>query len=206
MKIIGNILGDMSGKLGKKIVAFTWKGIDVFRSYVVPHNPKSPDQTTQRNLFKEVISLAQSCLTTVIHPYWKAFAVGMSEFNAFVSKNLDALTLPFAPEDIVISLGKLSPVAILTAVYDDVTGGLAGTFDTALGTNGLATDVVEFFAYNTPYNLIVSIEHSTRTSGTFSATLDPIVFTTDFYIYAVASRDLGTAFAMVSNNTTLKTT
>ena len=130
----------------------------------------------------------------------------MSEFNAFVSKNLDALTLPFVPADIVISLGNLFPVAILTAVYDPITGALAGTLDTATGNNGAGADGVFIFAYATTTNEIVAVDNVIRSGGTFSGTLDPVVFPINFQIYAVASRDLGTVSAMVSNNTTATTT
>lgn len=38
-----------SGAIGKSLVYFPWKGIDVVREYVVPVNPKSTKQVTQRN-------------------------------------------------------------------------------------------------------------------------------------------------------------
>lgn len=37
-----------SGQLGKVLVFFGWKGIDVVREYVIPSNPKTSGQTTQR--------------------------------------------------------------------------------------------------------------------------------------------------------------
>jgi len=37
-----------SGKLANSLVYFGWKGLDVVRSYVIPSNPKSTAQTTQR--------------------------------------------------------------------------------------------------------------------------------------------------------------
>lgn len=36
------------GSLGKNIVFFPWKGIDCVREYVIPANPKTSSQTTQR--------------------------------------------------------------------------------------------------------------------------------------------------------------
>lgn len=45
-----------SGQLGKAIVYFTWKGIDVVRSHVVPSNPKTSGQTTQRGYITAAVA------------------------------------------------------------------------------------------------------------------------------------------------------
>ena len=37
-----------SGKIADALVYFSWKGLDVVRQYVVPSNPKTADQVTQR--------------------------------------------------------------------------------------------------------------------------------------------------------------
>lgn len=44
-----------SGKIANALVYFCWKGIDVVRSYVVPTNPKSEDQRTQRGYLREAV-------------------------------------------------------------------------------------------------------------------------------------------------------
>lgn len=48
--------GDARGQIGKTLVFMGWKGIKDVRSYVVPANPKSPDQLTQRGYFKDAVS------------------------------------------------------------------------------------------------------------------------------------------------------
>ncbi|MBA7575216.1 hypothetical protein ES708_17037 [subsurface metagenome] len=45
-----------SGKLGDALVYFPWKGLDVVRSYVVPSNPRTAGQVTQRGYFTEAVS------------------------------------------------------------------------------------------------------------------------------------------------------
>jgi len=45
-----------SGALGKSIVYFPWKGLDVVREYVIPANPKSDDQLIQRGYFSEGVT------------------------------------------------------------------------------------------------------------------------------------------------------
>ena len=45
-----------SGAIGKSVVFFNWKGLDVAREFVVPANPKSTDQTTQRGYLTAAIA------------------------------------------------------------------------------------------------------------------------------------------------------
>lgn len=40
-----------SGQIAKTLVYGDWKGIDIVRKYVIPANPKSDDQQTQRGYF-----------------------------------------------------------------------------------------------------------------------------------------------------------
>jgi len=46
-----------SQQLGKALVFFGWKGLDVVREYVIPSNPKTSGQTTQRGYLTEAIRL-----------------------------------------------------------------------------------------------------------------------------------------------------
>jgi hypothetical protein len=45
-----------SGKLAKSLVYFGWKGLNVVRSYVVPANPNTIAQQTQRNYLKAAVA------------------------------------------------------------------------------------------------------------------------------------------------------
>lgn len=60
-----------SGALGKSIVYFGWKGLDVVREYVIPTNPKSAGQLTQRGYMTACV--------TAIHA---AQALAVSELDA----------------------------------------------------------------------------------------------------------------------------
>lgn len=44
-----------SGAIGKALVYFGWKGIDAVREYVIPANPKSDDQITQRGFLTAAV-------------------------------------------------------------------------------------------------------------------------------------------------------
>lgn len=43
-------------QLGKSLVYFGWKGLDVVREYVVPANPKTAGQTTQRGYLTNAVT------------------------------------------------------------------------------------------------------------------------------------------------------
>lgn len=45
-----------SGAIGKALVFFGWKGIDCVREYVIPSNPQSTPQTTQRGYLTNAVT------------------------------------------------------------------------------------------------------------------------------------------------------
>lgn len=45
-----------SGQLGKTLVYFGWKGLDVVREYVIPSNPKTAGQTAQRGYLTAAVA------------------------------------------------------------------------------------------------------------------------------------------------------
>ncbi|MBA7592932.1 hypothetical protein ES708_35134 [subsurface metagenome] len=45
-----------SGAIGKAIVYFPWKGLNVAREYVIPANPKTTGQRTQRNYLTAAVA------------------------------------------------------------------------------------------------------------------------------------------------------
>lgn len=78
-----------AGAIGKSLVFFNWKGLDVVREYVIPTNPKSDDQVAQRNkLTAGVTDWHSTLLTDADRAAWKlqasVFAIPMTAFNAFV--------------------------------------------------------------------------------------------------------------------------
>lgn len=137
--VTGNVLGKVSGKLGQ-IVGFTWKGIDVFRSYVIPANPQTTEQTTHRNNFKGIVQFGSYWLTSVIQPYWKAFAIKMSEFNAFVKENSGILDFSHNIDSVVMSKGSLFQAPNVALAASVASGKALFSWDNDLGANGEATD------------------------------------------------------------------
>lgn len=85
-----------SGKLADTLVASTWKGIPYMRKYVVPSNPQTTAQTTQRGYVTSIVSAWKNYFTTAGgRSAWNRWATAnsrtMSGFNAFASNALQVI-------------------------------------------------------------------------------------------------------------------
>ena len=86
-----------SGKFANTLVASTWKGLKTMRSYVVPSNPNTADQQTQRTLFSACVSAFRNYLTAALgRTAWdrSALASGKAQsgFNVAMAGMLGILT------------------------------------------------------------------------------------------------------------------
>ncbi|GAI32661.1 unnamed protein product, partial [marine sediment metagenome] len=64
-----------SGAIGKTLVFFPWKGLDCAREFVIPANPKSTKQVTQRNLLTAAVAEFHAALYDEDDvTAWKLFA------------------------------------------------------------------------------------------------------------------------------------
>jgi len=57
-----------SGAIGKALVFFGWKGLDVVREYVIPSNPKTDPQTTQRGYLTEAVEYIHTAMAAADNP------------------------------------------------------------------------------------------------------------------------------------------
>ncbi len=57
-----------SGAIGKALVYFPWKGLDVVREYVIPSNPKTTPQTTQRGYITAAVAAIHAAQVDVTNP------------------------------------------------------------------------------------------------------------------------------------------
>lgn len=85
-----------SGALAEAIVFAKWKGIDYARKYVVPANPNTAAQSTQRGFLTAAVALwhtvGAAALEAADKLAWNRYAgvLGpMSGFNAFVKEYVD---------------------------------------------------------------------------------------------------------------------
>lgn len=84
-----------SGKLGDSLVFFNWKGLDVVRSYVIPANPKTASQTTQRGYFTSAVQLFHNTSFTdadrsAMNLAASAMKLVASGFNWFIKHVVEA--------------------------------------------------------------------------------------------------------------------
>lgn len=86
-----------SGALAKSIVYGQWKGIDVAREYVVPANPRSTSQVTQRGYMTSAVAEwhdTTNVLSAVDKEAWNRYAgiqkPARSGFNQFVKSQIDS--------------------------------------------------------------------------------------------------------------------
>ncbi len=90
------------GSVGKSLVFFGWKGIDVVRSHVVPANPQTAPQTTQRGYLTQIVDdihAAQAHATsplvaidvTAYALYGSTLGKVMTWFNAICKQAIDQL-------------------------------------------------------------------------------------------------------------------
>lgn len=94
-----------SGSLAKTLVYFPWKGIHAVRSYVVPANPNSAGQQTQRGYLSDAVDswhlLGLDALDVAAwNRYAATLAQVMSGFNAFCRAFIDFLVAAVALADV----------------------------------------------------------------------------------------------------------
>lgn len=93
-----------SGKLGGALVFFNWKGIDVVREYVVPTNPNTTLQQTQRGYLTTLVAAIHTAQAKALYMLVEADQVAyanlanakgrvMTWFNMACKLGLDALRL-----------------------------------------------------------------------------------------------------------------
>ena len=129
-----------SGQIAKTMVASTWKGIPYMRKYVVPANPNTAAQQTQRGYVTSVVSAWKNYFTAATgRAAWARWATFSSKtisgFNAFSSQMLKYIgTDPDASfcNEIAADTGNIVNFTMLN-LDDGTTGDEAGDFEIWLG-------------------------------------------------------------------------
>lgn len=105
-----------SGQLAKALVYFGWKGLDVVRSYVVPTNPNTTAQATQRGYFTAAVAKIHVAQAQAAMPLVETDLVAYSQwgltertprtwFNQIVKNWVDTKVLANVP--VVFSGGTM---------------------------------------------------------------------------------------------------
>lgn len=134
------------GQLAKSLVYSGWKGINTARSYVVPANPNSAGQQTQRTYFENAVDLWHTLgLTDDDVTAWNRYAGTLprpqSGFNAFVASLVNLL------------VGGLSLAATAMGFNGSIADSGAGQVDFSVEEDGSAVAVDFLWGYS-PTSLI----------------------------------------------------
>jgi len=152
------ILGGFSGKVAG-VVGSSWKGIAVMKSLPLSvANPKTAGQVAQRTKFSNTVVFAGIILAAVIKPLWDRFASQMSGFNDFLRTNIDlfAADYPSTAADLIISKGKMSKTAMLSAAADEATDNYVATWTDDSGEGfKLASDLAYLVAVNETQETVI---------------------------------------------------
>lgn len=109
-----------AGAIGEALVYFGWKGLNVAREYVVPSNPRTALQTTQRGYLSDAVNLIHVAQARAPNPLDEADISALALlastrptprtwFNEIVKQCIDQLRLARTP--IVWINGSLVPAA-----------------------------------------------------------------------------------------------
>jgi hypothetical protein len=98
MAKISNVFGTtFSGRIGKKMIASSWKGHEYIKTYVKPHNPNTRNQQRARGRFAAAVEAWQG-FSGMQQEFYDRIAERMSGFNLFISRYVKAVRAGEEPE------------------------------------------------------------------------------------------------------------
>lgn len=199
-KLSAGILSQPRGKVAG-VVGASWKGIGYVRAKVVPANPNTAAQQTQRGKMAVVVKAAQYILATILIPYVTPFQKKMSGYNWFCKENIGAVTDDALGADIKVTTGtEVAPT--INAVSAGSNPDITGTFTPVASASAGETDFVGVAIYHKAENKftfwpatlnVPSKTYGVATSGESVAAGDQVLA-----FYAV--NKTGLAAQKVSNN------
>ena len=90
VRVTGPFLSlDARGTLANTLTASVWKGINYIRQRVVPHNPKSSEQTAVRATMTDGVSKWRFNVVSQLQKnFWNTYAKGLGEsgFNRYIRR------------------------------------------------------------------------------------------------------------------------
>jgi hypothetical protein len=136
-KVIAPFLSlSSSGAFAKTMVSFTWKGLNVMRKYVVPANPQTAAQTTQRNLMTAVVAAYRNYFTgaalrTDLDRLALQYDGPMSGFNVFAKNAIQVAASDADASFVATCAAKAGNLIAFTFknLDDGAAGDEAGNFE-----------------------------------------------------------------------------
>ncbi|MBA7618147.1 hypothetical protein ES703_25468 [subsurface metagenome] len=170
-----------SQQLGKALVYFGWKGLDLVREYVVPANPRTTLQVTQRGYLSDAVEAIHTAQADATNPLDEADVVAYglwasvvqaatTWFNQAVRNFIDVLVAGNLP--CVCSAGEL----------DNTT---AGQLDAEVYL-WEATCTAGVFRWGTSKTALINSETATITTQTAAATISGLTAGVKYFVQFVA--------------------
>ena len=164
-----------SGQLGKAIVFFTWKGLNVAREYVIPSNPKTSGQTTQRGYLTTVVANIHGNMAHATRPLTEADKSSLALWGS---------TWP-TPRTWFNTLVKNGVEQLVKTLYNHVhTVGLttpgAGSLAVSICDNTLGILTAKFY-YGTSKTAMLSSIDADIAAGTISKTIPSLTAGVKYY-------------------------
>lgn len=167
-KVTGPLLSmGASGKLADTLVFGKWKGVDVARQYVVPANPNTAAQSTQRGFMTAAVAAwhdATNVLSATDKAAWNRYAgaldSAMSGFNAFCRSFIQERVAGGTPGHFFgVTNIALAHAAFKADIDDSLAGalvvtlrvGASKTFFSASATDAQVGGLTSFAAFDTGF-------------------------------------------------------
>lgn len=131
-KLTGALLSfGARGQIGKTLVVSKWKGIPYARQHVVPANPRTTAQQTNRRIFALLRELYKRAPAAMVAPF-EAFASGrpLTGMNKFVGENTRVMQGETDLTNLIISPGARGGLPPLT--FSAADSATAGQIDVAM--------------------------------------------------------------------------
>lgn len=202
------ILGHMSGKVAG-VVGGKWKDRSYLREYVIPANPNTTPQQTQRSKMSDCVAFCKPLVGQIFNVYVDKFQKGMSGFNYFIKQNIAIFDGTPAYNTIKITFGKLWGIATTGAqkASDTITVGWSAA---SLGNNGSATDKVYAVAYQATTGLwYFAAAEVARSAQAITITVPAAASPETFCVYIFAAKysvTSATLLEMVSDSSWVQVT
>ena len=179
-----------SQQIGKALVYFPWKGLNVVREYVIPSNPKSPAQQTQRGYMSTAVAAVHTAMADAAVPMlavdFSAYGLWASVvqrattwFNQAVRNFIDQLHDGLG--GIVYGNGLVTPgVGTATLAIDD----------------GTSTVTAGDFRFGTSKTALINSQVAVVAATNISVTIPALTAGTKYYIQFVPSAPAGAIGAL----------
>lgn len=175
-RLEGGIFSRPRGKTGGLVfgAARTRIGkVATSRLLVVPTNPRTPAQVTQRNKFSEALAITRLIGPVEYQNFWNRAIGQLPGFQSLESVYLNSLSATSVIGTIPpVNLGALQTPTILSVLPIAPSGSVEVTFSTNLGLNGTTDDLIHVYGVATnpaatPLDRVVVVNSTTiRDTGT----------------------------------------